>query len=364
MKKVLIFYTSVGLGHKVIAENIAFDLKQAGFEVLLKDVLEVQKGKLVSFGKSLYHFILTKIPFVWRFLHNSKMFVRLTLPLRYKVAGKNYLRAKAEIEKYQPDCVITTQATASALIALMKKRGEYKKLFGIAFSDYHFHPYWVYKEADFYLANIEEQKQEMLKLGVAPEKIYICGMTLMPQILVDKQKVREDLSIKPEEKVILVGSGSMGLENNSEILEELKNWINTKVLVLCGKNEENRKFLAMKYVGANIMPLAFFSPMEKLYAIADIFLTKPGGLTTAEALRFDLPMIITHCLPGGEEINLEFLAKRGLALESSSDIIKIMKDELQTGAFKQSLSLNASKRLILYPEICPSKVLLKQFDEI
>jgi hypothetical protein len=34
MKKILILYTSVGLGHKVIAENMGFYLVRGGYDVI------------------------------------------------------------------------------------------------------------------------------------------------------------------------------------------------------------------------------------------------------------------------------------------------------------------------------------------
>ena len=44
-KKILILYTSVGLGHKTLAENIGWQLQQEGMEVKLADIGKVQKGK-------------------------------------------------------------------------------------------------------------------------------------------------------------------------------------------------------------------------------------------------------------------------------------------------------------------------------
>jgi processive 1,2-diacylglycerol beta-glucosyltransferase len=47
---------------------------------------------------------------------------------------------------------------------------------------------------------------------------------------------------------------------------------------------------------------------------SDVLLTKPGGLTTSEALSAELPMILVTPLPGQEERNASYLADCGAAL--------------------------------------------------
>ena len=48
-KKIIVMFTSVGLGHKVIAENIAQALrKQPNLDVVMLDVLEFYRGPLTE----------------------------------------------------------------------------------------------------------------------------------------------------------------------------------------------------------------------------------------------------------------------------------------------------------------------------
>ncbi len=49
-------------------------------------------------------------------------------------------------------------------------------------------------------------------------------------------------------------------------------------------------------------------------AAHDIVITKPGGLTVAEALALGKPLILCQPAPGVETANLEFLARQGVAL--------------------------------------------------
>ena len=49
-------------------------------------------------------------------------------------------------------------------------------------------------------------------------------------------------------------------------------------------------------------------------AVSDLLITKPGGLTAAEALAAGLPMILTHPIPGPEERHVRYLGQNGVAL--------------------------------------------------
>ncbi|MDQ3018367.1 MAG: glycosyltransferase [bacterium] len=315
-KKILILYTSVGLGHKFNAQNIGYHLEQAGYEVKLHDVLQLQSGLIVKLGEMLHKLVNQKFPFIWRWLYLSENFNRLTLRLRVPLAGRNNAHVKKVVDEFKPDVVITTQTTASAVMAYLKREKLYTGKLIIAFSDYHLHEYWLYDEADLYLANIEEQKAEMKHLGVAPDKIAVCGITLKPKEVVDLALVRTALSVKAQDKVVLVASGSLGIGFTPELLSgfvrvlvsELKA---VKVVLVCGKNIELQKSLKKMNLPQTTV-LGFYDRLRDLYQIADVFITKPGGLTIAEALQAGTRMVITHWLPGQEELNYNYLLEHTL----------------------------------------------------
>jgi processive 1,2-diacylglycerol beta-glucosyltransferase len=59
--------------------------------------------------------------------------------------------------------------------------------------------------------------------------------------------------------------------------------------------------------------LGFASNMHELMAAADLVITKPGGLTTSEALALGKPLFILNPIPGQEAANSDFLLERGAA---------------------------------------------------
>ena len=69
--------------------------------------------------------------------------------------------------------------------------------------------------------------------------------------------------------------------------------------------------------------------MNDILASIDVLISKPGGLTTTEALLNDVPMIVPYFIPGQEEENAEFLEEKGIAVwirkkDDSSKIINYL----------------------------------------
>jgi processive 1,2-diacylglycerol beta-glucosyltransferase len=59
--------------------------------------------------------------------------------------------------------------------------------------------------------------------------------------------------------------------------------------------------------------LGFVTNMHELMAVADLIITKPGGLTSSEALAMGKPLLILNPIPGQESANSDFLLERGAA---------------------------------------------------
>ncbi len=51
---------------------------------------------------------------------------------------------------------------------------------------------------------------------------------------------------------------------------------------------------------------------------ADLFVGKPGGLTTSEALAKGLPMVVINPIPGQEERNSDHLLEEGVAIRCNN----------------------------------------------
>ena len=344
-QKILILYTAIGQGHKSMGENIGWHLEQAGYEVKLADIGKVQEGKFSRYTIAVHQFINRNLPFVWAWLYMWGYY--LVYPFRTFIASFNYKLALAFINDFQPDLVITVQTTASAILSYLRKSGKYKNKWMIGFSDYHLHPFWIYKTADAFITNIPEQKEEMVKrFSIAAEKIFVCGMLLKPNLSVDMESVKQRLGISLTDKVVLVGTGSLGIGFKLDDLKQLARLGGVKLVFVCGKNVGLYEKLKAQNLPNTIVE-GFYTPMQELYATADVFVSKPGGLTTAESLAYNLPMIVTFTLPGQEDINYQYLLARNLILGRPQDLAQAVTAEINNKKFRKQLQTNPLVKMII-----------------
>ncbi len=349
MKKVLVLYTSIGLGHKYIALNMASFLRENNYEVVLFDALELEKGQTTETSEKLFLFLYRNFPFVWKWLYVTKWFINLALPLRTVAARLHYKQIYEVVKKENPDIILSTQTSPSAVIDYLKRSAKFTGKFVVTFSDFHLHKFWLYPNVDFYLANTEEQKNEMVKLGIKEEKISVCGITISPLKNVEVKEVKNKLSMSQGQKLVVFASGSLGELMPIELIEEMKTIsvdnIAIKLAIICGKNLALTKQLEEKYSSdPQISVFGFYEPLQELMATADVLVSKPGGLTMIESLYWGVPMIVTHFLPGQEELNIEYLTKRNLVtlcLDKNPEKLKeIIYQELTSEALRKGLQEN------------------------
>jgi len=91
-------------------------------------------------------------------------------------------------------------------------------------------------------------------------------------------------------------------------------------VVVAGRNEEARRQVEQVEVPSRhrAKTLGFTDQMDELMAVADIVLSKPGGLTTSEALARGAAMAIVNPTPGQESRNSDFLLENGAAIKLSN----------------------------------------------
>src|SRR5213078_3612034 len=89
------------------------------------------------------------------------------------------------------------------------------------------------------------------------------------------------------------------------------------ILVICGRNDKIKDALSEVVAppaGSVVKFYGFVDNMHDLMGIADLTVTKPGGLTTSECLARGVPMVLVSPIPGQEERNAEMLLENGCAV--------------------------------------------------
>lgn len=152
--------------------------------------------------------------------------------------------------------------------------------------------------------------------GAAAENVVVTGIPISAKFATkpDAKVVRKNFGWRDDLPVLLVLGGGFGMGPVAEILAELDKVSQAfQTIVVCGRNEELRRDLATQDRKHPTHVLGFSSNMHELMAVADLIITKPGGLTSSEALALGKPLIILNPIPGQEAANSDFLLERGAA---------------------------------------------------
>jgi processive 1,2-diacylglycerol beta-glucosyltransferase len=131
---------------------------------------------------------------------------------------------------------------------------------------------------------------------------------------INAKAVRKSLGLRDDLPLLLVPSGGFGMGPVAEILAELDKVAQPfQTVVVTGRNQELRRELAAQDRKHPTQVLGFAKNMHELMAVADLLITKPGGLTSSEALAMGKPLFILNPIPGQEAANSDFLLEHGAA---------------------------------------------------
>ena len=206
-------------------------------------------------------------------------------------------------------------------------------------TDYTTHSTWIQNEIDYYIVGHEYVKELLVYEGVDTEKVKAFGIPVEKSFLEhrDKDTVLNELGLSPDKLTVLLMGGSFGAGNIKETLEELLTVDRDfQILVIAGRNDHLKdklsKMLDSTVHNKNVCLLGYTNKMNDILASIDVLISKPGGLTTTEALLNDVPMIVPYCIPGQEEENLDFLTNCGAALRTTKKyslpvLLKVLIDD-------------------------------------
>ncbi len=316
--KVLILHTSVGGGIQATAANIMEQLEKSGeFEVRNFDIEQVETGAYSSLIRKVYLLLLDHISSLWGFLYFSKIVLFLTLPLRKFAASFKSKNVLQILREFQPPIVISTGVVPSAIMAYLKSKGLYRGKFVIVFSDYHLHQFWLYDEADLYLCNIEDQREELKRLGVDESKIVLVGTIIAEKFFspINREQALGELGLLSSMPVVLVGGAGRARASTKEIfLQLLRSPKSFQVAVICGHNEELKQELMQISAPAPhpVKILGYVDNMEIWMSVANVLVYKTGGPSMAEAVVKKLPIVFVDVRAGHEEANLNYLLSHGI----------------------------------------------------
>ena len=276
------------------------------------------------------------------------------------------------IEEFKPDIIVTTQSLATELYASLKKLLGLKIPIISILTDFAIHQTYIYEGVDAYVVSSRKMVDDLVSRGVERVRVYPYGIPVKQEFYkeIDRLTAFESEGLDPELPTILIMAGSFGVTDILKIYHKIvKSPEDFQIIVITGKNEKlydnferYLKRITIKNTLAEINEiikpnskkrrriaskptklLYFTNEVEKYMHMADLIVTKPGGLTVTEAISVGLPMAIFKAIPGQEEQNADFLVNKNMAVRLEKDktcttmITRLLREPDRLDGMKKSI---------------------------
>jgi len=261
--------------------------------------------------------------------------------LRLLVERINLKRFQDLVEDEPWDVIISTHFLPAEIIASLKKRHKLNVPQMTVTTDFETHRLWVNQPCEQYTTATEEGAATLHHWGIPPHTIRVTGIPIHPVFAqdVDRTTCLQTLGLTGDRPILLQLAGGLGVGPIVRIYQSLLELeMPVEVAVVAGRNAAVREELEMIEVPCRHRAriFGFTEQIDQLMAVADVVVSKPGGLTTSEVLARGAAMAVVNPIPGQESRNCDFLLENGAAIKINN---------LATLTYKLGLLLQDPQRL-------------------
>jgi processive 1,2-diacylglycerol beta-glucosyltransferase len=351
-KKAFILYSTGDSGHYMAATSLAKSLKEQepNIDIVLINALEFISPTLENFVHGLYIWFIKNFRKIYDRLWGNQTFYRKANPIKKILLAPTYRKFKKCYQIHKPCAVICTQVVPCAVFSAIKKKtkGAFK-LYAVI-TDYDIHPFWIMDNIDGYFVATDEMKDKLISNNIPVDNVVAAGIPIDPKFSVAASvNMRQPISgCRFSVPRILLMAGSMGVGPLDVIASELdKLDVNFELQIVCGKNKRLKKKLdrLAPNFKHKIEVYGFSDDIVSLMSLSNLLITKPGGLTSSEALALGLPMIIYSSVGGQESRNLEYLQSHEVIcrVNKIKDIRDAVNNFLNDKQYYQRIASNAKR---------------------
>lgn len=319
---VLILSCSTGGGHNAAGRAVKEEMERRGHHVVMFDPYALAGEKVERRVSRSYVAIAQRTPRLFGVIYTLGNGYR-RLPFRSPV----YFANKAMIGKMQAylaehhfDAVFMPHVFPGEILTYMKDKGmTVPKMFFIA-TDYVCTPFTEETKCDYYITPAKELADDFIRRGIPAEKLIPAGIPVAHAFSapISREQAIEALGLDADKRYLLISGGSMGAgvsRTIGEVLRYMQHRPDRHLIVICGNNQRLLADLRTEYGENEQLTLLGSTDQMALYMkAADVYLSKPGGLSSTEAAVSGTPLIHISPIPGCENKNMAFFAEHGMSI--------------------------------------------------
>jgi len=339
-RRILVVTLSFGSGHVRAARAIAQELRRHSptADVRVVDALE-QCCWLFRAGYVWPYWLMVRYwPSLWGHYFASRVGRKSQGTAPEWAFRWGCSRTFKTIAEFEPDTIVAAEVAACEIAALAKRRDLTKARIITVITDYAAEPVWVKAEADTFCVPDEGVRGQLVSWGAPAENVVVCGIPTDSTFALrhDAEGIRLRFGLGSDDiPLVLLMGGGMGPTHMDLVAEKLcASRTPMGIVAITGNDARVRRRLNRLRAAApvSMQVLGWTDEVAALMQAASLLVTKPGGLTIAEASLCALPLVTFDAIPGPEQHNAARLVEAGGAViartadEATDEALALLED--------------------------------------
>ena len=321
----LILSCSTGGGHNTAAQAVFEALTERGHHAVRMDPYTLVSEELANKVGQTYIKLVQKSPKLFGAVYDLGNAYR-KLPGRspvYHINGKMAPYMQKYLAEHLTDVIVCTHLHPAEILTHMRLNGMETPPFVFIATDYTCVPFTEESDCDLYVTPSPLLSSDFTGRGIPAEKLRPLGIPVRLDFSDDtitKGRAREALNLPKDRRTLLLSGGSMGagsiINAVRALLPYLEQNADCGLNILCGSNEALFDSVETEFTkNGQITPMRSTNKMALYLKASDVFISKPGGLSSTESAAAGVPLVHISPIPGCESRNAEFFAKEGIAVK-------------------------------------------------
>lgn len=322
--RVLILSCSIGGGHNACARAVSDELTDRGAECVTRDALQfVYRGLPKAFSRS----------HVWVYRHTPAVFGKVyrfgeTHPASFRpgtlfrrLFRRGTKRLGAYLREGGFDTIVCTHVFPAMMVSDVLRtypEGSVKPQTCFVATDYTGSPGLAESDMDFYFIP-DRALEHFFEVGnITKDRMQASGIPVRRAFYkrTPLPTAKERAGLPRDCRHLVMMCGSMGCGPmyglTIRLAQELQG--DELLTVVCGTNKSLYRRLCRRTAGnPHVRILSYVKDVSGLLDSADLYLTKPGGISVTEAAEKRVPMVLIDTVAGCEDYNLHFFVGLGAA---------------------------------------------------
>jgi processive 1,2-diacylglycerol beta-glucosyltransferase len=347
---------SFGSGHGRAATAVAARLRALSPDADVR-VIDALDGAAFWFRAVYvwpYWIMLRRAPGLWRRLFDARLRNRSRHTAPAWTFRHGCARTLGEIAGFQPDVIVAAEVGAGEIAAIARRRALTNAPIVSVITDHQAEPAWVAPEVTAYVAADDGVRDQLQMWGARPGQISVCGIPTDSRFedILDIHSTRERYGCAADVPLVLLMGGGMGPSRMDLVAAGLcASGRPMHVVAVAGHDAGARRRLdrVRPTAPASLTVCGWIDDVPALMRSAAVLVTKPGGMTTAEAAICGLPTVLFDPIPGPEERNALRLVDAGAGVltretvQTTAAVCSILDDPARHRAMSSEASRLATR---------------------